>query len=63
MFGLWNARRSGNGRVPAGHGQAVERWARSTWEAYSPLHAIASRWIQQALSGTAASTDATRGRR
>lgn len=36
---------------PAAHGEAVERWARSTWEAYSPLHALARQWIQQALNG------------
>ncbi|HET6202282.1 MAG TPA: DUF5946 family protein [Planctomycetota bacterium] len=29
---------------------AVEKWARSTWEAYSALHPLARRWIQEALA-------------
>jgi hypothetical protein len=28
---------------------ALDRWARSTWEAYSPLHAVARRWIDEAV--------------
>jgi hypothetical protein len=28
---------------------AVERWARSTWAAYSSLHGIARAWIDQAV--------------
>jgi len=36
---------------PEAHARAVERWARSTWEAYSALHSLARHWIQQALSG------------
>ncbi len=28
---------------------AVDRWARSTWTAYSSLHPIAEQWIDQAL--------------
>lgn len=31
--------------------RALERWARSTWEAYSALHPLARRWIQEALAG------------
>ena len=29
---------------------ALDRWARSTWEAYSPLHEIARHWIDEAVS-------------
>lgn len=29
---------------------ALDRWARSTWEAYSPLHEVARRWIDEAVS-------------
>jgi hypothetical protein len=29
---------------------ALDRWARSTWEAYSPLHEIARQWIDEAVS-------------
>ena len=32
------------------HARAVEAWARSTWEAYAPLHVQAREWIEQALS-------------
>jgi hypothetical protein len=28
---------------------AVDRWARTTWAAYSSLHAIAEQWIDQAV--------------
>ena len=27
----------------------VDRWARSAWTAYAPLHPIARQWVQQAL--------------
>ena len=37
---------------PKAYGEAVERWGRSTWEAYAPLHAVARDWVQQALAGT-----------
>jgi len=36
---------------PEAHARAVERWARSTWEAWSDLHALAREWIGQALAG------------
>lgn len=36
-------------RSPAEHHQLVERWARSTWEAYEALHPTARRWVRQAL--------------
>jgi hypothetical protein len=29
--------------------EAIERWARSTWEAYSSLHPLARQWIDEAL--------------
>jgi hypothetical protein len=28
---------------------ALQRWARATWDAYSPLHPIARRWVEGAL--------------
>jgi len=33
---------------PAAYARAVEEWARSTWEAYAPLHVQARQWIEQA---------------
>ena len=38
------------GEDPGAHAQAVDRWARSAWEAYSALHPLARQWIQQALA-------------
>lgn len=35
------------------HAQAVERWARSTWQAWSSLHPLARRWIEEAVSAVA----------
>jgi hypothetical protein len=35
---------------PEAYAAAVEAWARSTWEAYASLHALAHRWIEEALS-------------
>lgn len=29
--------------------EVVERWGRSTWDAYAPLHALAREWIRRAL--------------
>jgi hypothetical protein len=37
--------------TPEEHAQLVDRWARSTWEAYAPLHATAREWIRRALAG------------
>jgi hypothetical protein len=34
---------------PQAYGEAVERWARSTWDAYSALQPLARRWIAEAL--------------
>jgi len=34
----------------AGYAQAVERWARSTWEAYAILHPLARRYMDEALA-------------
>ena len=34
----------------AAYEAALDRWARSTWEAYSPLHEIARHWIDEAVS-------------
>jgi len=35
---------------PESYARAVERWGRATWEAYSPLHALAREWIRTALA-------------
>ena len=32
------------------HPAQVERWARSTWDAYRELHSLARSWIDQALA-------------
>jgi hypothetical protein len=29
---------------------ALERWARSTWDAYTPLHALVRGWVERALA-------------
>ena len=34
---------------PQAYGEAVERWARSTWDAYAALHPQARSWIAEAL--------------
>lgn len=31
------------------YASAIEKWARSTWEAYCDLHALARRWVQEAM--------------
>lgn len=36
--------------TPEAYVEAVERWARSTWEAYEPLHDVARRWLERARS-------------
>ena len=36
--------------TPGAPGPVIDRWARSTWAAYAPLHAIARDWIEQALA-------------
>ena len=33
----------------AAYAAALDRWARSTWEAYSPLQDVARRWIDEAV--------------
>jgi hypothetical protein len=39
-------------RDPENHAaRAVQDWARSTWDAYASLHALAGHWVEQALSG------------
>ncbi|MEP6693322.1 MAG: DUF5946 family protein [Chloroflexota bacterium] len=30
---------------PVAYGDVLSRWARSTWEAYAPLHSTARAWI------------------
>jgi len=34
---------------PVAYGDAVERWARSTWDAYTPLQELARSWTEAAL--------------
>ena len=36
------------GAEPDEYAAAVERWARSTWAAYQPLHSVAERWLSDA---------------
>jgi hypothetical protein len=36
--------------TPSEHARRVEAWARSIWAAYAPLHALARRWLDQALA-------------
>ena len=33
---------------PVHYAQAVDRWARSAWDAYAPLHETARDWLRQA---------------
>lgn len=33
---------------PGTYARAVERWARSTWDAYAPLHPLARDWYERA---------------
>lgn len=37
-------------QAPEEHAEAVEQWARTTWEAYSPLHDLARSWLEEAMS-------------
>ena len=39
---------------PRSYAEAVERWARATWEAYAPLHGTAREWIARALAAEGA---------
>jgi hypothetical protein len=34
---------------PVERAAAILRWARTTWEAYSDLHALARHWVEEAL--------------
>ena len=36
--------------TPADHHEAVQAWARSTWDAYAELHATAHGWVAAALN-------------
>lgn len=36
--------------APVPYGDALRRWARSTWDAYASLHGIARAWIATALA-------------
>lgn len=35
---------------PVRYGEALRRWARSTWDAYAPLQATARNWIAASLA-------------
>lgn len=35
---------------PSAYAEAARRWARSTWEAYAPLHEMAREWLHLARS-------------
>jgi hypothetical protein len=35
---------------PTEHARRVEAWARSTWEAYAPLHELAREWLDRAFA-------------
>lgn len=37
---------------PEEHARRVEAWARSTWEAYAPLHGTAREWLDHALAAS-----------
>jgi uncharacterized protein DUF5946 len=34
---------------PEDYAAAIQNWARSTWNAYSALHLVARRWVEEAL--------------
>lgn len=36
---------------PEEHGDRVRRWAVAAWDAWSPHHATARRWVEEALAG------------
>ena len=38
-------------QTPEAHVAAVDAWARSVWEAYFPLHALAREWVKLAIEG------------
>jgi len=38
------------GAEPPVYARAVRQWARSTWAAYGPYHALAHRWIGEMMS-------------
>ncbi len=35
--------------TPAARAEALERWARATWDAWASHHALARRWLREAL--------------
>lgn len=35
---------------PVAHARAVERWARSTWDAHEALHDMARGWVEEAMA-------------
>jgi hypothetical protein len=55
-FGALTIRGILDASEPVAYGEALRQWARSTWDAYAPLHATAREWIgaaaQQVPRGT-----------
>jgi hypothetical protein len=49
-YGTITIRELVDAEEPVAYGDALRRWARSTWEAYAPLHAIARAWIATAVT-------------
>ena len=49
-FGALTIRELLNEDDPVRFADALRRWARSTWDAYAPLHAIARSWIATAAA-------------
>ena len=46
--------------LPSEHARRVEAWARATWAAYEPLHALARRWLDEAFAATRVNAPARR---
>jgi uncharacterized protein DUF5946 len=36
---------------PDSYASAVERWARSVWDAHAPVQPVARKWLEQSLAG------------
>jgi hypothetical protein len=49
-YGALTIRELADEADPTRYGDALRRWARSTWQAYAPLHAIARAWIDTAVA-------------
>lgn len=49
-YGALTIRNVVDAEDPVRYGEALRAWARSTWDAYASLHAIAHDWIARALA-------------